>query len=319
MSVINKNIKTSMLLFIIIMLSSCSNSEKKDTFTVVCSTNIIADVVKNITGSAVEVFTIIPYGQDPHSFSPSPKDIAMVEKADIIFVNGFELEEILLDTIMNTARGKIVEVSEKLYALYSDDGTDHVENHGQEKHEHEEDPHTWMSPLNVQLWVQTIYETLTLSLPEFEIEFEHNVFIYTSELKNIDELCKAEILSIPEKNRIIVTDHDVFGYFADEYGLENAGAIIPGVSTGTEISAKKLADLIDLVNEKQIPALFISTSAGKSMEKTAKAIQSEVNHPIQIIPLLTGTLQKEGEPGHTYLSFIEYNLQQLKKGLMPAQ
>ena len=188
---------------------------------VVASTSIIGDVVANIGGDAINLSVLIGVGQDPHSFEPTPATLASVESAQVIFTNGLGLEQNLIDIINATAKGVIVEVSKG------------IKPRGAEESDHDHgafDPHVWFDPTKVLIWVDNIENALVKADPPNQSGYHSRAERYRQSLTELDSYIRSQTSSIPEKDKTLVTDHEVLGYFADEYGFKLIGTILPGVS-----------------------------------------------------------------------------------------
>jgi ABC-type Zn uptake system ZnuABC Zn-binding protein ZnuA len=282
---------------------------------VVATTNIIGDVVANVGGDAIDLTVLMDIGQNPHSYEPTPRALAAIEDAHIVFVNGLDLEEVLMESIRNTAvTGVIVPVSAGIETLELMDDAHAVG----EEHEHDHsggDPHFWLDPNNVIVWVENIEHVLAEADPANREIYESNAEAYIAELEALDSYIREQVALIPEANRKLVTDHGLFSYFADEYGLEIVGAVIPSFSTTAGASAGDVANLVELIQEEQVPAIFIGTTAGQGIQNLAEAISDELGSEIKVLPLLTGSLAPEGEPGDTYLGYMRFNIDQMVSGL----
>lgn len=305
--------------------------EKPDSFTIVSTTSIVTDVVQNIAGDKIVIRGLIAKGGNPHNFDPTPRDMATVESADLIFVNGLGLEESLLTAIQNVKTSKIIEVSSTVDSIsFEEVKHDHdehdaegeheedEENHdeGEEDHHHDVDPHTWMSPLNVIAWADVISEALSELDPENAEVYGENAEAYKADLRKIDVEARELFSSIADEKKILVSDHKIFGYFAIDYNFENLGSLVPGFSTNAEISPKNLVELIEEVNEHGIPAIFVGNTAGDAIVKLAQVLNDEVDQPLEILTILTGSLT-EGGQGDDYLSFIRFNINQIAEGIKP--
>jgi len=310
-------------------LQAAGMEEEQDQLTVLASTSIVTDVAQNIAGDALEIRGLMALGENPHNYAPTPRDMAQIETADLIFVSGLGLEEGLMNSISNVAEGTIIEVSSRVVPIefgndhdeHDEDHDDHEEDHDedhhdhdQDPHDHDQDPHTWTSPLNVILWVDVIEEALVEIDPENAPTYRKNADIYRQELTEVHQQAVAAFSSIPEENRLLVADHNSFGYFARDYSFTNFGALIPSFSTNTEVSAGDLTELIESVEEHQIKALFMGNTANDSLKKLGNVLVEEADHEVTILPVLTGSLTDGGE-GSTYLDFITYNIEQIAKGL----
>jgi len=332
-----KRIKKALIVaFLLTLISSIQlfakgNKEESDELIILASSNIIGDVVQNIAGDSQTINVLVPKGGNPHNYEPSPRDMALVEEADLIFVNGFDLEETLLEVLEQVSTGKIVEVSSTIEPIgFEDedehdhhDAEDHDDDHDhhdaeeeeEHHHHHDQDPHTWTSPLNVIQWTSVITQALADLDPDNAAAYKANAESYKEELETLDSYIKAEVAAIDPEDKLIVSDHSVFGYFAKDYGFETMGALLPSFSTNSEISARDLSELIELVEEHHIKAIFVGNTAGEALKKLAEVLAEESDHPLQILPILTGSLTEAGEEGDSYISFTEYNVNQIVKGL----
>jgi ABC-type Zn uptake system ZnuABC Zn-binding protein ZnuA len=145
--------------------------------------------------------------------------------------------------------------------------------------------------------------------------YEANAEAYMGELEAVDAYIREQVETIPEANRKLVTDHKLFGYFADEYGFEVVGALIPSFSTTAGASAGDVADLVELIREENVPAIFTGTTASQGLKGLAEAIADEAGLEIKVLPVLTGSLAPAGEPGDTYIGYMRYNIDQIAAGL----
>ncbi len=292
---------------------------------VVATTNIIGDVLSEVAGETTDVTTLMPAGQNPHGYTPTPSALGSVERAHIVYVNGFGLEEGLLDEIRSTATGPIVPLSAGIEPLAGNDeehgdDDDHdggaAQNDEHDDHDHEAvDPHVWMDPNNVIVWVENMVSTLSAADPANAQTYRKNGDRYIDRLQEIDSEIRTRVARIPPERRKLVLDHELFSYFADEYGFQVVGAIVPDTSDSAEPSARDVAQLVELIRREQVPALFVGETASRGLHSLAGAIAEELGGQIKVLPTLTGSLATPGEPGDTYLGFIRYNVNQVVTGL----
>jgi len=280
----------------------------------IASTTIIGDVLSQVAGDAADIKVLMIPGQNPHSFEPVPGNIRSIEEADLIFVNGFGLEENLLDDIQAAAKGYIVPVSSGLTLLDFLGDTDHDES--EKTHEHENgDPHVWMDPNNVIHWVRNIAAVLAKADPNQADVYQKNKESYIAELAAIDAYIKDQVGKLPKEKRTLLLDHHMFNYFADAYGFTIIGALIPGTTDNAEPSPKDIADLVNLIRESNVSALFVGRTASDGLKKLAETVIAEAGTNVMILPTLTGSLTPPGSRGDTYLDFLRFNIEQIMKGL----
>jgi ABC-type Zn uptake system ZnuABC Zn-binding protein ZnuA len=296
---------------------------------VVATTSIVGDIVKNVGGDEIDLTVLLPLGADPHSFSPTPADLAAVADAHVVFVNGLGLEEFLDEMIKNAGgEAMIVEVSSGIEVREFGESEKHeAEEHGHEEsqpegeeHEHDEeerhrhhegvDPHAWMTPANAAIFADNIEHGLSQLDPKHTATYAANTESYQAQLADLDAWVKEQIDSIPPENRKVVTDHDTLGYYTDRYGLEMVGAVLPGFSTSAEPSAQELAALQDAIDEYGVKVVFVGTTINPVL---AERIAEDTS--IQLVPLYTGSLGEAGSGAEAYIDYIRYNTRAIVEAL----
>jgi ABC-type Zn uptake system ZnuABC Zn-binding protein ZnuA len=283
---------------------------------VVATTNIIGDVVSRIGGDDIVLTTLIPQGQDPHSYTPVAQNLAAIERADVVFVNGLGLEETLLDAVEANASGPVVPVSAGIDPLPFEGDDDHEdEETGQAEDIHLFDPHFWLAPDNVQVWAANIAQVLSTLDPAHAGDFAARAVNYDTELAALDADIRAALAEIPPDRRKLITDHAAFGYFAATYGFEQIGTIIPGASTAADTSAGDMAALAALIQSENVPAIFVGASSGSRLEDLATTIAEEAGTEVRVLALYTGSLDAPGTPAGTYLDMMRFNVAQIVAGL----
>lgn len=268
---------------------------------VVSTTSILADVVSRVGGDLVAVTPLVPPGVNEHEYQPSPRDIAAVTDAALVFEVGFGLEEFMATIIENAAtRIDPVVVSEGIATKEFSGGEEH----------YTADPHVWMDPANVIIWAQNIAAALSAYDPANREFYEANSAVYIAELEALDIWIEAEVAKIPPENRRLVTDHMLFGYFAEKYGFTVVGAIIPSYSSGAEPSAKELAALEDAIREYNVKAILVGNTVNPSL---ARRIADDTG--TQLVEFYTGSLSESGGPASTYLDYMRYNVNAIVSAL----
>ncbi len=282
---------------------------------VIATTSIIGDVVAQVGGDAIDLITLMPLGQNPHSYEPTPDAFAAIERADLIFVNGLGLEEALLTSLSGVAKGVIVPLSAGITILEGGEAHDEEETQDEGDDHAEGDPHFWVDPNNVMVWVENAWFALSAADPSNAEIYRANADAYIAELVALDAAIRQQVETIPPADRKLVTDHTTFTYFADEYGFELIGAIIPSFTTTSGASAGDIANLVEIIRAEEVPAIFISATADQGIQSLAQTVAAESGVEISIIPLLEGSLAPAGERGDTYLDFMAYNVEQIISGL----
>lgn len=302
----------SVAVIVIMILSACANTNTQgDLIKVVASTTIVGDVVSQIGGDRINLTVLLPVGADPHTYEPRPQDAASISDAQIIFLNGLELEHSLEPLIDSNASGTIIEVSDGVDVLpFSDSHEEEVESET-EGHDHAAgDPHTWMDPNAVMIWVNNITDALSSVDPLNASYYRENAASYIAELEELDEWITTEVVAIPVENRKIVTDHESFGYFAKRYGFEIVGLVVSSLSTSSSPSAQDLADLENTIQQSNIPAIFVDSTVNP-------ALSEQVAHDtgVKLIEIHNGSLGDAGSGYETYLQFMRTNVQSIINGL----
>lgn len=275
---------------------------------VLATTTIVADVVAQIGGEAIELAVLLPPGTDPHTFDPAPQDVASVADAQVVFANGAGLEEFLEPLLESAgAKSKVVYVSEGI-TLLQFDGV-HEDDDPELGYENA-DPHTWTDPNNILIWIDNIEQALSELDPNNAGLYEQNAQNYAAEINELDAWIREQVEQIPIESREIITDHVQFAYFAEEYGFNQIGAIISGYSTLAEPSAQELASLEDAIKEYNVKAIFVGKTVNPSL---ANRIAADTG--IQIVFLYTGSLTEKGGEADTYLDYIRYNVSAIVNAL----
>jgi len=308
------DIKKNILLFFTLFLSplgltACHEGvvqpSREVKLRVVATTTIVGDVVRQVSGDNVELDILLPVGADPHSFDPTPQDVAKVVEADLVFANGAGLEAFLDNLIESVnAQEKLVSVSEGInFLLFAGEEDHDHEGEEQKGKEHVDvDPHTWTDPNNVMIWVVNITRVLVERDRENKASYEANADKYQAELTALDAWIREVVAQVPMETRKLVTDHTLFSYFADEYGFEQVGALIPGFSTLSEPTAQELAEVEDAIRELGVKAVFVGNSVNPSL---AERVVSDTG--VQLIYVYTGSLSEVGGEAGTYLAYMRHN------------
>ncbi|MGC9394824.1 MAG: metal ABC transporter substrate-binding protein [Anaerolineae bacterium] len=306
----------AVMLVAVTMVSACAGKPvaRGDKLRVVATTTIVGDVVAQVGGDAIDLAVLLPVGADPHVFDPSPQDMAKVADAGVIFANGAGLEA-FLERLLENAGGdaEVVHVSEGIaFIEVEHDEAEVLEDDvAEDGHDHEGiDPHTWTDPNNVLRWVDNIEAALVLHDPAHAADYKANADAYRAQLRELDAWVRGQVSAIPAENRKLVTDHETFAYFAQRYGLEQVGAIVPGYSTAAQPSAQDLADLEDHIKTYGVKAVFVGSTVNPAL---AQRVADDTG--VKLISLYTGSLTEPGGEADSYLSYVKYNVGAIVEGL----
>lgn len=275
---------------------------------VVASTTLIGDVTRRVGGEHIDMTILIASGQDPHSFQPVPAVLASVEEAHLILVNGFNLEESLLDSLAATATSPIVLVSAGIDPLAGGD-----EEHEEEGDNHALDPHVWMDPANVIVWTRNIAAALSAADPARADTYQANAEAYIAELDRLDADIRQQITLIPPERRKLVTDHDSFAYFAQAYGFQVVGTLVGSLTTTRDVPAGELAALSDLIRQEEVPGIFVGYSSSQQIVELAHVVAREQGEDFFVLPLYDAG--PGGAEAATYLDMMRYNVRIIVEAL----
>ena len=225
------------------------------TLNVVSSFSVLGDMVQQVGGEHVHVDTLVGPDGDPHTFEPSPKDSALLSKADVVVVNGLGLEG-WLDRLIKASgfKGELVVASKgvKTHTLDEDGKT-------------VTDPHAWNSAANGALYAQNILDGLVKADPEDKAALTSSGKRYIEQLTNIDGWAKAQFSAIPLAKRKVLTSHDAFGFFCRAY---NVTFLAPqGLSSESEASAAQVAALIKQIKADGVHTWFMENQLDPRLVK----------------------------------------------------
>jgi len=189
---------------------------------VVASASIFADMTEVIAGDLLRVQSVVPIGGDPHIYEPTPENVQLVSRADLVLINGLTFEGWMNELIENSGtRAETVTITKGIGTIES------------EEYANSSDPHAWMTAANGQRYIRNIRDAL-IKLDPFNKEvYEFNAGIYLQQLEDLDAEIFRQIESIPEAQRILITSHDAFRYYGRHYGIRVEAAL--GTSTDAQV------------------------------------------------------------------------------------
>jgi manganese/zinc/iron transport system substrate-binding protein len=274
------------------------------------TTGMIADLAENIGGDRVEADSLMGPGVDPHLYKPSAGDIRRLEEADVIFYNGLELEGRMTDILVKIARAgtPTVPVAEGI-------PEDRLREPPQFAGKY--DPHIWFDVTLWQMAAQRVKDELATIDPASDALYQTNLDAYLTQLDELHAYVQEQILRIPEGQRVLITAHDAFGYYGEQYGIDVRG--LQGMSTATEATAGDIQALAEFIAERQIPAIFVESSVPPA---TIEAVQEAVrDRGFDVViggQLFSDAMGAAGTPEGTYLGMVRYNTDTIVKALSVA-
>jgi zinc/manganese transport system substrate-binding protein len=257
----------------------------------VATTSIWGDIASRALCNVVPA--LLPAGADPHGYEPSLRDRESLEHADVIFTNGGDLEGPLLELVDAAARSgaTVVELLPHVAAGNND-------------------PHIWQDPTLVAGTIDTIAGT-GVSAGLDPVEVTTCAAKYQTELATLDAEIAALIETVSAGNRLMVTSHDSLGYFADRYGIEIVGTVIPSTSTLAETNAADLATLAETIDSLGVPAVFTDhLESSRDADRLAERIG------VTVVPLVTDALTTDPD-SDTYIKMMRSNAAAIAEALTP--
>jgi len=281
---------------------------------VVASFSVLADMVREVGGPYVEVFSLVGPNADSHVFDPTPADAKRIASAKLVFVNGLGFEG-WLDRLVKASgyRGPIVVVSKgvstPLNRTDEQTGT-RAANHKPFEHSHGAlDPHAWQNLANAALYVQTIRDTLVAAMPMHAAHLNQRAAEYTDRIQSLDQATKVRIAAIAVERRRVITSHDAFGYFAAAYGVTFYP--LQGLATASEPSAAEIVRIVDQIKKNKVSAIFTENiSDPRVLERIAKDSGAKVGGR-----LYADALTEPGTAADTYLKMFERNVTTIVDGI----
>jgi zinc/manganese transport system substrate-binding protein len=235
---------TAGVLATLLFAASASAQEK---LKVVATFSILGDLVKNVGGDRVEVTTLVGPGADAHVYSPAPSDAKKVADAEVVFVNGLGYEGWMSRLARAAGSNAVVVVTTR--------GIRERKAAGQDRGGGGTDAHAWQSVANAKVYVANIRDALVAADPQSKAIYEANAATYLAKLEDLDREVRIAVAAIPADRRKIITNHEAFGYFKQDYGVD---FIAPqGRSTEAEPSARDVARIITQIKNQKIPAVFL--------------------------------------------------------------
>lgn len=289
------------LVVIVVLLSGCAGqpASRQVAPDILTTSTILADLAQNVAGDRLVVESLLPVGADPHSYQPTPQDTAKISLARGIIINGAGYEH-FLEPVLESAGGEktLIEASAGLRLR-----TDAEDEHGA-------DPHLWLDPNNVVVYVQNIREGLTHLDPDGAQTYQANTGSYVKQLEELDAWIVEQVAQIPPERRLLVTNHEALGYFAERYGFTVAGTIMESFSSDASPSARQMAVLIDQIKRYKVPAIFLDASDNPAL---AQQIATETG--VAVVTDLHLESLTAGPPAATYIDLMKYNVTKLVEAL----
>lgn len=296
------------IISLLLLFFSCRDSDNRtqEKLHVVCTTNMIGDLVSRIADTSINLSVLMGAGVDPHLYKAAQGDVKKLTTADLIFYNGLHLEGKMGDMLESISQSRrTVALGEQIDSsrLLPLDGFP-----GQY------DPHFWFDP---DLWAEAashICENLVIINPEMESRYRENLRSYQSRLAELKSYIQQNIETIPEKQRILISAHDAFAYFGRAFNIKVKG--LQGISTVAEYGLFDIKELSNFIIDNGIKSIFMESSVSpKAMEAVVYGCQ-EKGHIVQLGgPLYSDALGRADSPEGTYEGMMRANMEMIVAGL----
>lgn len=276
-------------------------------FTIVTTVGMVTDIARTVAGDRAEVTGLMGEGVDPHLYKPSRADVQKMMNADVILYSGLLLEGKMTDFLVRAATsGKkvhaVTELLEEKYLLEPENFQGH------------QDPHVWMDP---QAWakaVEVVRDKLTEFDPSGGETYKSNAAALLKQIEDLDAYAKRVLLSVPEKQRVLVTAHDAFNYFGRRYGFEVVG--IQGISTESEAGLKDIERIVKLLVDRKVGAVFVESTVSDRNIKALLAGAEAKGHTVKIGgQLFSDAMGAHGTYEGTYIGMIDHNVTVIARAL----
>lgn len=297
--------------------------------------SVVGEILTCALGDDSSMTVLMPIGADPHDFQASSAQVALMAGADLVVVNGLGLEEGVLDAVENVeADGvSVLEIAALVDPLpfgegyvedtageESHDDHGHGDEHSDEEklseegahddHDHGEfDPHFWFDMERMALAAELIGAELAVNSDESFASCGDTV---AAEIRAVEAVVADTLATVPEANRVLVTDHDALGYLASRYDYDVVGVVIPGGSTLGDPNSRELSELVKTIQDQQVPAIFGDALVSADLLET---LSSEVGGDVQIVELFVGSLGGPDSGAERYLEMMTTNATRIASAL----
>lgn len=273
------------------LLLALAGVAKTEPLAAVASFSILADIVKSVGGTDVEVTSIVGPDSDAHVYRPTVSDALAVAKADIIFVNGLGFEGWVNDLIAASGnQAPAVVVTQDVSPLIIEGAPD---------------PHAWNDLNNGVLYARAVKDSLSALDPANAARYDANFNAFADAVAALLDRAQPAFAALPDDRRSVVTGHDAFGYFEAQFGLRFMAPL--GINTEAEPSARELAALIRQIRDERVGGLFVENITNPDLvAQIAEETGLEIGGR-----LYSDALSEKGGPATSYLAMMEHNIQTL--------
>jgi zinc/manganese transport system substrate-binding protein len=288
---------------VLAVLLFAATAAAQEKLKVVVTFSILGDFVKNVGGDRIEVTTLVGPDADAHVYSPAPADAKKVAEAKVVFVNGLGYEGWMSRLAKAAGSTAAVVVTTRGITERKAIGHSHGSGHGGA------DAHAWQSVANAKVYVANIRDALAAADSPGKAVYEANAATYLAKLDDLDREVRTAVAAIPAERRKIITNHEAFGYFKQDYGVD---FIAPqGMSTEAEPSARDVARIITQIKRQKIPAVFLENiTDARLMQRISQESGARIGGR-----LFSDALTDAKGAAPSYIEMMRHNLKTLTAAL----
>jgi ABC-type Zn uptake system ZnuABC Zn-binding protein ZnuA len=300
----------SVLLVLLTACSGGSDADESGRLKVIASTTQIGDFARQVGGERIQLTVLLKPNQDAHDFELAPSQVRAIAGADLVLANGLGLDA-FLEKALESSEAEEVVVSGGITTLEGHE-EEEEEHAGEEEDEHGgQDPHVWFAVANAVTMVENIRDALSAADAENAATFAGNATKYLAELQALDASIKQQAAQVPAACRKLVTNHDVLGYYAQAYGFEVIGSVIPSTSSQASASAADVAGIVRQIKAEGVPAIFAEASINPDL---IRQVGREAG--VKVVDDLYGdSLGPSGSEGATYVGMMQSNTKKIVEAL----
>jgi manganese/iron transport system substrate-binding protein len=299
--------------------SIAQSSTAGDKPTIVASYSVLCYFTERIAQDTAHIACPIAPGTDPHSYTPKPSDRQVLETAQLILYGGYQFDSVLANSIeaTRTSAPKVAVNEEAVPQPLIDPHHHHEEHSGDraEKNENaqeeEPDPHIWHDAKNAIAMVSVIRDRLIALNPSQTELYTKNAAQLTQELQQLDGWVKAQIATIPESSRTLITTHDALGYYVRAYGLKSLESL-QGLSSDESPTPARVAELVELIRQTNVPTIFAEVTAN---DRAIATVAREAQIKLSDEKLLVDGLGAKDSDTGTYAGMMKHNTCAIVQGL----
>ncbi|MGX5664524.1 metal ABC transporter substrate-binding protein [Rhizobium daejeonense] len=266
---------------------------------VITTFTVIADMAKNVAGDAADVESITKPGAEIHNYQPTPRDILKARDANLVLWNGLNLERWFEKFLANLGDVPSAVVSDGIQPMSISGGA----------YDGKPNPHAWMSPENAVLYVENIRKALSDADPDNASTYAANAAAYSEKIKAEIGPLKAEIDTLPDDKRWLVTSEGAFSYLARDLGLKEL--YLWPINADSQGSPQQVRAVVDAVREHNIHVVFSESTVS---DKPARQVAAETGATYGGV-LYVDSLSEADGPVPAYIDLLRVTVATVAKGL----